>query len=165
MKNGIWKATRLAVLTAIALGALAAQEVRAGDKTPPNWKVTALGTTVGPGDGTIGPDVDSFAGTSTHLGACTGAGYHYLNVSHFPATFQGVAAYTAANGDQLLVEYQGAITAIDPTTPFLYRFQADVQIVGGTGRLAHATGGGVMTGGFTGVPGEIQFQVLGTLKP
>jgi hypothetical protein len=164
MNYGMRKTIRLAMIPGLVLGVLAARQVRAGDHpTPPNWKVTALGTTDGPGDGTIGPDVDSYHGTSSHLGAYTGAGYHFLNVSNY--TFHGVAAYTAANGDQLWVQYQGAITGIDPTSAFYLLFQADVQIVGGTGRLAHATGGGVMTGAFTGVPGEFKFEVVGTLKP
>jgi hypothetical protein len=164
MNHAPRKALPLACLACLACGVAAPDASRAADKgSPPNWKVSSLGSTDGPGDGSIGPDVDRFHGNSSHLGAFTGAGMHYLNVNDF--TFVGTAAYTAADGDQLWVQYQGAINGIDPTSVYFFLFQANVQVVGGTGRLAHATGGGVMTGAFTGVPGDLKFEVLGTLKP
>jgi hypothetical protein len=129
---------------------------------PPNWKVRGTGFTDGPGDGSA-PDVDEFSGISSHLGRFTGEGAHLLD----PLTgmFEGYAIYTAADGAELWVEYAGGITGIDVTQPFPFEFAAQIEIVGGSGRLQKASGGGVMTGAFTGVPGELYFFIEGTLDP
>ena len=109
----------------------------AGD-SPPNWKVFAAGSTDGPGDGSIGPDVDEFAGFSTDLGRFTGEGEHLLNPA--AGTFVGYATYTASNGDQLYVEYAGSIVGIDPEAAYPYLVEGEFEVVGGTGRLANAEG-------------------------
>lgn len=136
----------------------------AGD-TPPNWKLFAAGTTVGPGDGSVGPDVDEFAGFSTHLGKFTGGGEHFLDIDTLE--FAGSAIYTAANGDQIFVEYTGGVTGVDPDpeAAFPFLIEGEFEIVGGTGRLANAEGNAQMTGAFTGVPGELFFNLEGTLHP
>jgi hypothetical protein len=142
-----------ALLVGLALGLPAA--VEAGP--PPNWK--------GGGTGSTEPvglvHVDDFAGTATHLGRFTGAGFHVL----YPdLSFEGQATWTAANGDTLEVEYAGqAVVTDDPDFPF--QFTAELRAVGGTGRLAGARGVAVMTGGFTGVPGDLFFEFAGTLHP
>ena len=155
MKLSLW-------LTCLAFAiSLLTSQCLAGN--PPNWKLFATGTTDGPGDGSIGPDVDEFAGFSTHLGRFTGEGAHFLDVA--TGEFVGYATYTAANGDQLFVEYTGGIVGIDPTAAYPYLVAGEFQIVSGTGRLANAKGSAQMTGGFTGVPGDLFFKLEGSLHP
>jgi hypothetical protein len=125
---------------------------------PPNWKGGGTGTTRPEG----GVDVDAFSGRSSHLGRFTGEGFHVLNPADF--TFAGEATWTAANGDTLAVTYTGQIFLTgDPDFPF--GFEAVLVAEGGTGRLARARGRAVMTGAFTGVPGELYFDFEGTLHP
>lgn len=129
----------------------------AANPAPPNWKGGGTGTTRPDG----GVDVDSFAGKSSHLGRFTGEGFHVLNPFDF--TFAGQAVWTAANGDTLNVTYAGQVfPSDDPDYPF--GFQAVLVADGGTGRLAGASGRAVMTGAFTGVPGELYFDFKGTLR-
>jgi hypothetical protein len=51
----------------------------------------------------------------------------------------------------------------DPVYPF--GFVAELVAEGGTGRLSGARGLAVMTGAFTGRPGEFYFDFEGTLHP
>ena len=133
---------------------MATASAQAGD----NWKASGVGTTQ-PGDGV---DVDDFSATSSHLGRVTGEGYHVLNPVDF--TFVGQEIWTAANGDILIVNMSGQIfPSGDPDFP--YGFVAHLVIDGGTGRLANARGEGMMSGGFTGVPGDFYFDVRGSLHP
>jgi hypothetical protein len=108
-------------------------------------------------------DIDAFGGNSSHLGKFTGVGYHVLDLHTFQ--FAGVATYTAANGDILSIAYKGQLFPSGDET-FPYGIVANVEIQGGTGRFASATGGGKMTGGFTGeVPvGGFYFDIEGTLS-
>ena len=147
-------AIRLAVLA--CLFTWAAPAARGGD-SPPNWRGGGTGSTVPVG----AVDVDTFRGQSTHLGRFTGTGSHVLNPVDF--TFVGQATWTAANGATLNVMYAGQVFfSGDPDYPF--GFVADLWAVGGTGRLAGATGTAVMTGAFTGVPGDLYFEIEGTLR-
>ena len=154
----LYSSARRASICCLALALLAVPAAVGEAKTPPNWKVSSTGSTAPHADGR---HYDTFVGTSSHLGRFTGEGSHVLD----PTTgyFEGVATYTAANGAQLFVTYQGYIVNVDFTSDYPFEFRAEVQIVGGTGRLAGATGGGVMTGAFTGVPGDLFFNVAGTL--
>ena len=134
-----------------ANSALAAEERQ-------NWRLRAAGFTE-PADDGSGLDLDSFNGISTHLGRFSGQGAHMLFEDF---TFTGYATYTAANGDQLDVVYDGAVTAFDV---FPFPVEGDFVVVGGTGRFANATGCAEMKGSFTGVPGELFFELRGTLHP
>lgn len=141
---------------AVAAFALAPAAV-AGDD-PPNWHASAAGTTWN--DGPV--DRDAFAGTSSHLGRFTGAGSHVLD----PMTFQvvGQATWTAADGSTLSVTYAGQVFLTgDPDYPF--GAVTDLEVVGGTGRLANARGHAVLSAVFTGVPGDLIFTVEGILLP
>ncbi len=159
----IMRGLRSLVLVAL-VAALWPTVTRAGDG-PPNWKVTGAGTTEPQGD----VDVDEFQGKSTHLGRFAGEGFHSLYVEINEAEevvlkFDGEAEWTAANGDILYVFYSGEVfPSGDPD--FQFGFKATIVADGGTGRLADAEGEGIMTGAFTGVPGNLRFQVLGTLHP
>ena len=77
-------------------------------------------------------------------------------------TFVGYATYTAANGDELDVFYTGRIVDL---FQFPIPVEGDFEITGGTGRFKNATGSAKMTGGFTGVPGDLFFDLDGTLHP
>jgi len=124
---------------------------------PPNWRGDGAGTTTPLG----GVHVDDFTGKSTHLGRFTGQGFHILNPVDF--TFAGLETWTAPDGAKLYVELAGQVfLSGDPAYPF--GIIASATAVGGTGRLVDAAGEAVMTGAFTGIPGEFYFNFEGTLK-
>ena len=157
------RVSRLVLLVCVAFG-LSSSTVSADRAAPPNWKVTSVGTaTLAAFDGTYRTDIDAFGGNSSHLGKFTAEGYHVLNV--FTGEFAGVATYTAANGDKMNVAYAGQLFP-SGDADFPYKVVANIEIHGGTGSFAHATGGGVLTGGFTGaVPvGDFFFSIDGTLS-
>ena len=144
---------RCAALACLIAGL--APDARGGDG-PPNWRGGGTGSTA-----PAGPvHADELAGKSTHLGRFTGAGAHVLYADF---TFDGWATWTAANGDTLDVVYAGQVfPSGDPDYP--YGFVAELWAVGGTGRLAGASGAAAMTGAFTGVPGDLYFEIEGTLR-
>jgi hypothetical protein len=150
-------ARRIAGLMIVAL-ALAASAASAGQ----NWRVSGAGTTESSDED--GVDLDHFSGHSTLLGRYTGEGFHILNPVDF--TFVGEATYTAANGDELHVEYSGQLFP-SGDADFPYGFIAEVNAVGGTGRLAGARGTAVMTGGYEGPfsGAKLYFNLDGTLHP
>jgi hypothetical protein len=127
-----------------------------------NWNGSATGSTT-PGTGSLaGRDVDAFSGYSTGLGWYTGAGSHILNSA--TGAFQGSATWTAASGDALKITYTGAI-APSGNPGYPYSFQGTLHVIGGTGRLAGATGQSTTwQGAFSGVPGQYFFTFAGTLK-
>jgi hypothetical protein len=152
-------ARRIAGLMIVAL-ALAASAANAGE----NWRVSGAGTTES--SGVDGVDLDHFSGHSTLLGRYTGEGFHILNPVDF--TFVGEATYTAANGDELHVEYSGQLSYTpEDDADFPFSFIAEVNAVGGTGRLAEARGTAVMTGGYEGPfsGAKLYFNLDGTLHP
>jgi hypothetical protein len=150
-------ALRYTLLACLAAGVVAST-VTGRDNAPPNWKGGGVGAT----SPEAGVDVDAFSGRSSHLGNFTGEGFHVLNPADF--TFAGQATWTADNGDSLDVTYAGQIfLSGDPDNPF--GFVAELVADGGTGRLSKAQGRAVMTGGFTGVPGDFYFDIEGTLHP
>ena len=70
------------------------------------------------------------AGQATHLGNYTREEYAYLGAG---GSVTGTIIFTAANGDELWVEIDGAFTSATDVEGFYY-------IVGGTGRFQGATG-------------------------
>ena len=89
----------------------------------------------------IGADVTS-SSTATHLGLCTTVGkvnYTPANDPDHPGRLlsTGSGKITAANGDTLLIEFNGVLDPPQGTTGIdkpVFRF------VGGTGRFANASG-------------------------
>lgn len=148
---------RLAITTTMLLG-LAAGMAR---PATPDWNGTGTGSTK-PGVGAnAGRDVDTFGGYSTHLGWYTATGSHVLNQT--TGVFQGNATWKAASGDTLRTSYSGnVIPSGNPTYP--YSFKGTFQVVGGTGRLALASGTATWRGAFTGVPGQFFFTFEGDLE-
>lgn len=148
---------QLALVVCAAVG-LSTPAARADDPVPPNWVGRLTGVTWPDG----GVHRDAFGGTASHVGRFTGEGYHVLDPVTF--TFVGEATWTAADGSTLAVAFTGFVF---PTGDLDYPFGAvmDLAVVGGTGRLAGASGSAVLTGAFTGVPGELYFGIAGTLHP
>lgn len=154
------RTSRLAIVTALALG-LAAGMTRADAQTaPPDWNGFGTGSTK-PGVGVnAGRGIDAFSGYSTHVGWYTGSGSHVLDTT--TGAFQGQATWKAATGDTLHVTYTGnVVPSGNPTYP--YSFKGTLRAVGGTGRLAHATGTTEWRGAYTGVPGQLFFTFDGNL--
>lgn len=74
-------------------------------------------------------------GHATHLGA-----YAYKATECFASsgTFAGSATLTAANGDTIMGTYQGQVSGTND--PDVLAYQEDLELSGGTGRFAGATG-------------------------
>ena len=73
----------------------------------------------------------NWVGTATHLGKFTRQEFLFINDDGF--TFQGYMVYTAANGDELTLDFSGMF--ISPTDAI-----GSYTFTGGTGRFADATG-------------------------
>jgi hypothetical protein len=75
-------------------------------------------------------------GRATQLGA-----YTYTATECFDAasgTFAGSATLTAANGDRIAGTYEGQVSAT--ADPNIIAYQEELELSGGTGRFAGATG-------------------------
>ena len=89
----------------------------------------------------------AFAGTGTvtHLGAVAITGNDCVLFTPPTGLIKdGVLTITAANGDQLFATIEG--TEVLPTLEVPGTLEGTFAIVGGTGRLEGATGGGRFTG-------------------
>ena len=164
--NQLLRVIRLALLICVACTVSSSTQAVAKNVAPPNWKVAAVGTsTLADLDLVNGTrtDIDAFRGNSSHLGKFAATGYHVLDL--ITGEFTGAATYTAANGDTINITFDGQLFPSGDAR-FPYGVVANVEIHGGTGRFAHATGGGELTGGFTGeVPvGGFFFGIEGTLS-
>ena len=94
-----------------------------------------------PGSGCAIPlkTVSDAQGTFTHLGKTTMQAQHCTPAGVDFAEF-GEMTLTAANGDELWIEYNLFAPYPDETTTIISGM-GDFEIVGGTGRFAEATGG------------------------
>lgn len=72
-----------------------------------------------------------YTGTATHLGRFTREEQLFLNPD---GSFDGTIVFTAANGDELWLDFEGAFTS--PTTA-----EGTYTFTGGTGRFEGASGG------------------------
>jgi hypothetical protein len=95
-------------------------------------------------------------GNATHLGDLTATlDFQLVPAGNIP--FVGTITFTAANGDTLLANFVGQYDG--PTTFSGYFFFVD----GGTGRFAHASGGGTLTGQDLGSVFEFEASLDGTI--
>lgn len=86
-------------------------------------------------------------GIATQLGRLTFIGSHCVTISQNILPFSGgEATITAANGDELHGTYSGVVSVISD----MGNVDGQVDITGGTGRFANATGALVMTGTLNG---------------
>jgi hypothetical protein len=83
----------------------------------------------------IAVTVDHLVGEGSPLGAFTATYPHYVNFD--ARTFSGIALFTAANGDRLVMRLGGSGVPTSPTT-FAVTFAG--SILGGTGRFDDASG-------------------------
>jgi len=116
---------RLAAL-AIAVISLVAPAVLAADRP---FKGHASGAIVAL-DPSTGAGVAQYTGQATHLGRFTRIEYFQLDGA---GGISGTMAITAANGDQLDLDFDGQF--ISPTTVV-----GTYEFTGGTGRFSDATG-------------------------
>ena len=90
------------------------------------------GSAVGMVTGQVPPNelIIEYTGTATHLGRFTREERLFLNPD---GSFSGTMVFTAADGDELWLDFSGAFTS--PTTA-----EGTYTFTGGTGRFRHATG-------------------------
>jgi hypothetical protein len=120
--------SRLVVLlAAVVTGGLASPPAAAADPARP-FSGTATGEVTGVGPS--GELVVTYTGTATHLGKFTREERLFLNPD---GTFTGTMVFTAADDDELWVEFAGGF--VSPTTA-----EGTYTFVGGTGRFEGATG-------------------------
>lgn len=127
---------------------------------PPNWRGSGFGFTE---PNSKNPDVDCqiFSGRSSHIGRFTATGCHEIDAD---SNLSGTATLEAHNGHQLNVSYEGFVFASDDPN-FPLGFTACLKTDGGTGRFRRAKGSAIMTGAFSGSPGEFFFDFQGTFHP
>ena len=147
-----------ALLGAFTFGAVA-PSANAGDRVP----FHAAFATVA--EGTLNFPIISVhvigVGQTTHLGVTSvETTDQVFNV----LTQTGTATYylTAANGDQVMVEFEYG----GPQTPTLFTFTGAWRITGGTGRFGRAAGSGTTEGqvDFTTSPNTGQFTMTGMIS-
>src|SRR5262249_5398218 len=78
---------------------------------------------------------DTLTGVGTQLGHFTGTYPHEVNFATL--TFNGLATFTAANGDKLLIQLGGSGS---PTSATTFNITLQGTITGGTGRFQGASG-------------------------
>src|SRR5262245_7845191 len=90
------------------------------------------GSAAGIGTGVVPPNglVIEYTGTATHLGRFTREERLFLNPD---GSLTGTMVFTAANGDELWLDFEGALTS--PTTA-----GGTYTFTGGTGRFQSASG-------------------------
>jgi hypothetical protein len=107
------------------------------------------------------PVTDTLTGTGSHLGLFTATYPHCVDLN--TGQFAGTATFTAANGDELVVDLAGV--APDPTcrTDCDIRFETGT-ITGGTGRFEGAEGTLAGAGKVTLVEATLTGTVTATLE-
>jgi hypothetical protein len=122
------------VVLAMSLGQVALANVALGADVP--FRGSDHGGFEVPGPCPGGEEVViNGTGHATHLGA-----YAYMATECFASsgTFAGSATLTAANGDTLVGTYQGLVSGT--TDPDVIAYLQELELSGGTGRFAGATG-------------------------
>ena len=121
-------ARAIGLLAVLAGFWLLSQSRAEGDDAALPFRGSAAGMVVG----LVPPNelVIEYTGTATHLGQFTREEHLFLNPD---GSFTGTMVFTAANGDELWLDFQGAFTS--PTTA-----EGTYTFTGGTGRFEGATG-------------------------
>jgi hypothetical protein len=126
------------LVAALACVALLAVAAPASARTQPitlHFSGTFDPPTVISTDPLIAFTTDHLTGDGTPLGPFTAVFPHLVNFD--TATFSGVAAFTAADGDQLVVQLGGSAS---PTSAATYAVTYAGHVRGGTGRFDGAAG-------------------------
>ena len=107
-----------------------------------------------------------FAGQETHLGSFTGVvtGVVPLGTGGCPTNANAcyTATLTASNGDQVYVFLITYVTGVDSSTG-LNTYVEAINVVGGTGRFANATGTGAGFGEVNANTSSYYASVSGTI--
>ncbi|HEV8379421.1 MAG TPA: hypothetical protein VGP99_11275 [Tepidisphaeraceae bacterium] len=146
-------ASRVAFLLLIILGLTRA--VAAGEQVPFRGSLEGIVTAI-PHPPTLSVDIQA-TGTASQLGQFTVEIPHVVTLA--TRTAVGSYEFTAANGDTLTADFEGASSLTE--TPGVLAIVEVATITGGTGRFAGATGSftvnrlydsvaGTTTGSFTG---------------
>ena len=108
--------------------------------------------------------VTTGSGHASHMGATTGIATDCATLT--PAsTFSfanGKLTLTAANGDEVRVDYSGSLSAT--ATPPIYAVTGTYRITGGTGRFSNANGTGTLQGIENLHTGQGQLQLSGAIS-
>jgi hypothetical protein len=99
-----------------------------------------------PGDPCLLANTEAGTGRAVHMGAIVWASAETVNFCTNPegADIQGQFVMTAANGDQVFIDY---VTLAHPDfNAGVITFSGTWTITGGTGRFADATGDGTLSG-------------------
>jgi hypothetical protein len=127
----MWKRTSLAVAALIlTLPAFSLPPHVHADGGGSNRPFKGLAAGAVTGIAPSGAIVIEYTGNATHLGNFTRTEYLFLGPG---GTVSGTMVLTAANGDELLVDFSGGFTS--PTT-----VEGTYTFTGGTGRFRDATG-------------------------
>ena len=128
----------LAVLATLCLNA----SLRADEQVPFKGYFVPIVTSTTPLDAThVRLEIDVHV-QSTQLGKARGPAWAILDVTTF--TYVGAATWSAANGDAVSLTFEGQF--VPTATPGILENIETFEIIGGTGRFAGATGGGVAGG-------------------
>lgn len=141
------------MLCTLVLTLAASVVAAAGPDLPFRASIDTRPVILGPcGPGCLALEI-SGSGTASQLGAITIAGPS--RVSLIDATQTATSTFTAANGDQLVLDIEGTVqfTGPDPADPVTFSGSWTVQ--SGTGRFQNASGSGSYSGSAAGPTGEL----------
>ena len=93
------------------------------------------------------------SGTATHLGSVTLAGPSEVNL--FASTQTATGTLTAANGDTLVLDFEGTIQFSGPNPSDPVTFTGTWTVQSGSGRFSSASGSGSYSGNAAGPSGEL----------
>lgn len=104
------------------------------------------------GPGCIALDIPG-AGIATHLGTLTLAGPSEVNL--FASTQTTTGTLTAANGDTLVLDFEGTVQFSGPNPSDPVTFTGTWTVQSGSGRFRRASGSGSYSGNAAGPSGEL----------
>jgi len=106
--------------------------------------------------GSLGGDTFGFSGNFTHLGRFDGV-YDYA---------EDTAVWTAANGDTVEVKTTSLllVDCLNPPDCYVWTYEQELDITGGTGRFYKAFGSGTVEGVINFVAGEFEGYLKGTIS-
>ena len=152
----------LAAVAAAALVSTVGAQADAGGQVP--FSASFSGTIAFKSPSTTHHDG---SGKATHMGRTTDSGAVVLSPPDAAGCYPNfnTETLTAANGDQLVLQWHDRACPIGPTS---FHSSGDWIVVGGTGRFADETGSGSFAGeadfGPDLSPGTFQLEFTGTLR-
>jgi hypothetical protein len=114
--------------------------------------------TITPGEGGVLLGTVTGSGTATHLGSWTTVGSLTFTPDNGLLRSHGYATITAANGDKLEMEVQGALDPATGTDQGIFTF------IGGTGRFADVSGSADFVVSLDPVTGGFELTMVGRIN-